>query len=171
MDILSGYYKTVQNLFSIHVFHMREMKHLMLTTITTVLLLHLMLKILRTTLKLWKILQLILWILLWHLQMKKFLQNDLLKNLQLLALKKMKLRVLLTKHGMNLLLHVMTWWKRVKKLLNIWKKQDVEVLFLPVVHTTLILKSTTVFLKWLTHMVLLFLQKIQFHILLMLKDL
>ena len=46
------YYKTVQNLFSIHVFHMREMKHLMLTTITTVLLLHLMLKILRTTLKL-----------------------------------------------------------------------------------------------------------------------
>ena len=34
-------------LFSIHVFHMREMKHLMLTTITTVLLLHLMLKILR----------------------------------------------------------------------------------------------------------------------------
>ena len=52
MDILSGYYKTVQNLFSIHVFHMREMKHLMLTTITTVLLLHLMLKILRTTLKL-----------------------------------------------------------------------------------------------------------------------
>ena len=47
-------------------------------------------------------------ILLWHLQMKKFLQNDLLKNLQLLALKKMKLRVLLTKHGMNLLLHVMT---------------------------------------------------------------
>ena len=49
---IEWYYKTVQNLFSIHVFHMREMKHLMLTTITTVLLLHLMLKILRTTLKL-----------------------------------------------------------------------------------------------------------------------
>ena len=39
---------------------------------------------------------------------EEILTNDLLKNLQLLALKKMKLRVLLTKHGMNLLLHVMT---------------------------------------------------------------